>query len=88
LVSNKDLARALMFTIINNIAIIAKTCAASHKTSCMLFARSFLRGNTLATKLLASTMDFVLRGTQKVLFLKHEVCVRRLSLPLAHKREG
>jgi len=54
----------------------------------MLFARSFLRGNTLATKLLASTMDFVLRGTQKVLFLKHEVCVRRLSLPLAHKREG
>jgi len=30
LVSNKDLARALMFTIINNIAIIAKTCAASH----------------------------------------------------------
>lgn len=30
LVNNKDLARALMFTRINNIAILARTCAISH----------------------------------------------------------
>lgn len=33
LVSNKDLARALMFTIINNIAILARTCAINHASA-------------------------------------------------------
>ena len=39
----------------------------------MVFVGNFLRGNTIAMKLLAFAMDYWSKGTMKALFLKHEV---------------
>lgn len=39
----------------------------------VVFVGNFLRGNTIAMKLLAFAMDYWSKGTMKALFLKHEV---------------
>ncbi|KAJ7333512.1 Pantothenate kinase 1 [Desmophyllum pertusum] len=72
LVSNKDLARAMLVTITNNIGSIARMCAVNHKIGRVVFVGNFLRGNTIAMKLLAYAMDYWSKGTMKALFLKHE----------------
>lgn len=125
-VSNKDLARAMLVTITNNIGSIARMCAVNHvsettkkikflvflcghiplfylpkkaflpsswwcsnflssfhflglfvcflqKVERVVFVGNFLRGNTIAMKLLAFAMDYWSKGTMKALFLKHEV---------------
>ncbi|XP_015771989.1 PREDICTED: pantothenate kinase 3-like [Acropora digitifera] len=71
-VSDKDLARAMLVTITNNIGSIARMCAVNHKVERVVFVGNFLRGNTIAMKLLAFAMDYWSKGTMKALFLKHE----------------
>ncbi|XP_068709646.1 pantothenate kinase 3-like isoform X2 [Montipora foliosa] len=72
LVKDKDLARAMLVTITNNIGSIARMCAVNHKVERVVFVGNFLRGNTIAMKLLAFAMDYWSEGTMKALFLKHE----------------
>ena len=43
------------------------------KVERVVFVGNFLRGNTIAMKLLAFAMDYWSKGTMKALFLKHEV---------------
>lgn len=72
LVSNKDLARAMLVTITNNIGSIARMCAVNQKIGRVVFVGNFLRQNSIAMKLLAFAMDYWSKGTMKALFLKHE----------------
>lgn len=72
LVSNKDLARAMLVTITNNIGSIARMCAVNQKIGRVVFVGNFLRKNTIAMKLLSYAMDYWSKGTLKALFLKHE----------------
>jgi len=72
LVNHKDLARAMLVTITNNIGSIARMCAVNQKISRVVFVGNFLRTNTISMKLLAYAMDYWSKGTLKALFLKHE----------------
>lgn len=48
------------------------------KISRVVFVGNFLRTNTISMKLLAYAMDYWSKGTLKALFLKREVCAKRV----------
>ncbi|XP_026676416.1 pantothenate kinase 3-like, partial [Diaphorina citri] len=72
-VSREDLARATLVTITNNIGSIARMSAINENINKVVFVGNFLRVNPISMKLLAYAMDYWSKGTQKALFLEHEV---------------
>ncbi|XP_042894936.1 pantothenate kinase 2, mitochondrial [Parasteatoda tepidariorum] len=71
-VTKEDLARTTLATITNNIGSIARMAALNEGIQRVVFVGNFLRGNTIAMKLLSYAMDFWSRGALKALFLEHE----------------
>ncbi len=72
-VSRADLAHAALVTVSNNIGAIARLCAKNEAIERVLFVGNFLRSNAIASRGLASAMDYWSQGSMKALFLNHEV---------------
>ncbi|XP_038070864.1 pantothenate kinase 3-like isoform X2 [Patiria miniata] len=70
--SKKDLARATLVTITNNIGSIAGMTALNEGIERIVFVGNFLRVNPISMKLLSYAMDFWSNGSRKALFLQHE----------------
>lgn len=68
----EDIARSLLVTITNNIGSIAYLHSRSKNINRIIFAGSFLSGNTICMRALAFAMNFWSSGKINALFLKHE----------------
>lgn len=71
--SAKDISRALLIMVSNNIGQLAYLNASKHKCKDIYFAGNFLRHeNTIAMRTLAYAITFWSKGTMAGLFLRHE----------------
>ena len=70
--AKEDLARAALVTITNNIASIARLCAAAEGVEHVLYVGNFLRVNPIASKRLAFAMHYWSDGKIRALFMQHE----------------
>ena len=71
-IEERDLARALLLMITNNIGQVAYLNALLHKTPRIYFTGNFLRHNNLSERRLAYAIDYWSGGKMEALFLEHE----------------
>ena len=71
-IEERDLARALLLMITNNIGQVAYLNALLHKTPRIYFVGNFLRHNNLSERRLAYAIDYWSGSKMEALFLEHE----------------
>jgi type II pantothenate kinase len=71
----KDVARAVLECITNNIGSLVNLHAKTLNISNVIFAGNFLRKNKISIARLSFAMDFWSKGGRQATFLTHEGCV-------------
>ena len=75
-----DISRALLDMIAMNIAHLAYLNAIKYKINRIIFAGNFLRENNISMSMITFAIHYWSKGVMKALFLKHEVCIKYISI--------